>query len=227
MSLVNALNRSFHQLSVKAAASQGLLSSSSSCTTQQIRTKITNTKKRRLLKKQKAEQTTFVKPPPANHIPKEKSVIINPTASRTSLAQKPEHERLSNLLSSRSSQLSQEAPPLRYNFTNLSKEMSPKLRKLFDLTNGSSSELAKAQKSRAMQLFESRPGDTGSSAVQIMALTSRIQQMQKHVATHRKDYSGKRGLDAMYVKRRKMLDYLERKDYDTYNTVVKALGLVR
>jgi len=72
-----------------------------------------------------------------------------------------------------------------------------------------------------------RPGDTGSSAVQIMALTSRIQQMQQHVAVHKKEFSGKRGLDAMYVRRRKLLDYLETKDFDTYSTVVKALGLVR
>ena len=78
-----------------------------------------------------------------------------------------------------------------------------------------------------MELFEIRPGDTGSSAVQIMALTSRIQQMQKHIGTNKKDHSGKRGLDAMYVRRRKLFDYLERKDYETYGVVVKALNLVR
>jgi len=123
--------------------------------------------------------------------------------------------------------MNNETPPLRYNFTNLEAEMSPKVRQLFQLTNASTSELAKAQKSRAMELFEMRPGDTGSSAVQIMALTSRIQQVQKHIGSHRKDHAGKRGLDAMYVRRRKLLDYIERKDFDTYSVVVKALGLVR
>ena len=105
--------------------------------------------------------------------------------------------------------------------------MSPKLKKLFHLSNASVSELARVQKEKAMELFQLRPGDTGSSSVQIIALTNRIQQVQNHVSTHRKDYSGKRGLDALYVKRRKMLDYLERKDFDSYKTVVNALGLVR
>ncbi len=105
--------------------------------------------------------------------------------------------------------------------------MSPKVKKMFHLVNASTSELAKVQKAKAMELFQIRPGDTGSSAVQIVALSNRIQQVQKHVSTHRKDHSGKRGLNALYVKRRKMLDYLERKDFDTYRTVVNALGLVR
>lgn len=105
--------------------------------------------------------------------------------------------------------------------------MSPKLQKLFHLSNASTSEVARIRKEKAMEFFQLRPGDTGSSSVQIVALTNRIQQVQTHVGSHRKDYSGKRGLDALYVKRRKMLDYLERKDYETYKTVVSALGLVR
>lgn len=105
--------------------------------------------------------------------------------------------------------------------------MSPNLKKMFHLTNASTSELARVQKAKAMEMFQLRPGDTGSSAVQIIALTNRIQQVQKHVTTHKKDYSGKRGLDALYVTRRKMLDYLERTDIDSYKTVVNALGLVR
>jgi small subunit ribosomal protein S15 len=217
MSLTNAITRSLSQLRIGANQLPAAASNI------QIRTKVTKTKKLRLIKKANA----LPKRLPPNHIPKSQSIIVSPTAQRESLARTPEPERLSNLLSSRSSKLSQESPPLRYNFTNLQDEMSPKLRKLFDLTNGSSNELAKAQKSRAMELFEMRPGDTGSSAVQIMALTSRIQQMQQHVAVHKKEFSGKRGLDAMYVRRRKLLDYLETKDFDTYSTVVKALGLVR
>jgi len=213
MTLTASITRSLYQLRIKTPQFQST----------QIRTKITKTKKRRLLKK----ATALPKRTPPNHVPKTQAVIVSPIAQRDSLARTPEDQRLSNLLSERSSKLSKESPPLRYNFTALQDEMSPSLRKLFDLTNGSSNELAKAQKARAMELFETTPGDTGSSAVQIMALTSRIQQMQKHIGTHRKEFSGKRGLDAMYVRRRKLLDYLERKDFDTYSTVVKALGLVR
>lgn len=61
----------------------------------------------------------------------------------------------------------------------------------------------------------------------VIALTTRIQQLQTHVKTHRKDYSGKRGLEALYVRRRKLLDYMERKDFESYRRVVKTLGLAR
>jgi small subunit ribosomal protein S15 len=44
---------------------------------------------------------------------------------------------------------------------------------------------------------------------------------------HAKDYSGKRGLDALFVRRRKVLDYMERKDFESYRKVVKSLGLMR
>jgi len=67
----------------------------------------------------------------------------------------------------------------------------------------------------------------GSSAVQVVALTTRIQQLQTHMARHKKDNSTKRGLDALYVRRRKVLDYMERKDFESYRKVVKSLGLAR
>lgn len=114
---------------------------------------------------------------------------------------------------------------LRFDFTDL--VMSDRVRKLFDLTNGSQMEVVKAQKQRGMELFQLREGDTGSSAVQVVALTTRIQQMQTHMATHKKDNSSKRGMDALYVRRRKLLDYMERKDFESYRRVVKSLGLMR
>jgi len=101
------------------------------------------------------------------------------------------------------------------------------VKKLFDLTLGNQREIVKVQKQRGMELFQLREGDTGSSAVQVVALTTRIQQMQAHMKTHRKDFSGRRGLDRMYVRRRKLLDYMERKDFDSYRRVVKTLGLLR
>ena len=77
------------------------------------------------------------------------------------------------------------------------------------------------------KLFQLREGDTGSSAVQVVALTTRIQQLQTHMAKHHKDKSTKRGLDALFVRRRKILDYMERKSFESYRKVVKSLGLVR
>lgn len=105
--------------------------------------------------------------------------------------------------------------------------MSDRVRKLFDLSNGNQKEVVTAQKQRGMELFQIREGDTGSSAVSIIALTTRIQQLQTHFLRHKKDKHSKRGMDALYVRRRKLLDYLERKDFDAYRKVVKTLGLVR
>ena len=63
--------------------------------------------------------------------------------------------------------------------------------------------------------------------ITVIALTTRIQQLQTHMASHKKDKHSKRGMDALYVRRRKLLDYMERKDYDSYRRVVKTLGLIR
>ena len=78
-----------------------------------------------------------------------------------------------------------------------------------------------------MSIFQLREGDTGSSAVQVIALTTRIQQLQTHMMKHKKYLHSKRGMDALYVRRRKVLDYMERKDFESYRRVVKTLGLVR
>mmetsp|Transcript_7104 Transcript_7104/g.8832 ORF Transcript_7104/g.8832 Transcript_7104/m.8832 type:complete len:219 (-) Transcript_7104:1143-1799(-) len=218
MMLSSSFNRSLRALS-------SVLPSPSIPSLNQVRTKITKTKKRRLLKKANPQP----KRRPHGYIDPLTPVKISPTATRPSLSTPPTEERLSHYLPQRSKEFSNETsvPPLRFHFTSLEDKMSPKVKQMFHLSNASTSEVAKVQKAKAMELFQLRPGDTGSSAVQIVALTNRIQQMQKHISTHRKDYSGKRGLDAMYVKRRKMLDYLERKDIDTYRTVVNALGLMR
>ena len=116
-------------------------------------------------------------------------------------------------------------PVLRHHMTGL--RMSDRVRQLFDLQNGSQREVVQAQKQQGMALFQLREGDTGSSAVQVIALTTRIQQIQTHLHRHKKDKHSKRGLDALYVRRRKLLDYMERKAFDSYRRVVKTLGLAR
>lgn len=119
----------------------------------------------------------------------------------------------------------QQPAVLRYHMTGLT--MSDRVRKLFDLANGSQREVVQAQKQQGMELFQLREGDTGSTPVQIIALTTRIQQLQTHMAKHKKDKHSKRGMDALFVRRRKLLDYLERKDFDAYRKVCKTLGLMR
>jgi small subunit ribosomal protein S15 len=116
------------------------------------------------------------------------------------------------------------APVLRYHMTGL--KMSDRVRRLLDLTNGNQRQVVAAQKQQGMKLFQLRPGDTGSTPVQILALTTRIQQLQTHMGrTKGKDKHSKRGMDALYVRRRKLLDYLERKDFQSYRKVVQTLGL--
>ena len=61
----------------------------------------------------------------------------------------------------------------------------------------------------------------------VIALTTRIQQIQTHMRVHKKDNGSKRGLVALLIRRRKVLDYMERKDFEAYRKVVKTLGLVR
>lgn len=121
--------------------------------------------------------------------------------------------------------LSQRKPLLRFHMTGL--QMSDRVRKLFDLHNGNQKEVVKAQKKQGMEVFQLREGDTGSSAVQVVALTTRIQALQTHMATHKKDYHNRRGMETLFIRRRKVLDYMERKDFDSYRKVVKTLGLNR
>lgn len=109
--------------------------------------------------------------------------------------------------------------------TEKSLKMSPKVAKMLSLKNGNQKRVVQAQKAAGMKLFQLRPGDTGSSSVQVIALTARIQQMQTHMLKHPKEFAGKRGLQALIVRRRKMLDYLERKDFEAYAKVMQTLGM--
>jgi small subunit ribosomal protein S15 len=69
--------------------------------------------------------------------------------------------------------------------------------------------------------------DTGSSEVQIALLSKRITHLTEHLKTHRKDFHSRRGLLMMAAKRRKLLDYLKRKNLDRYQAIVQKLSLRR
>ncbi|MFT4693225.1 MAG: small subunit ribosomal protein S15 [Francisella sp.] len=70
-------------------------------------------------------------------------------------------------------------------------------------------------------------GDTGSSEVQAALLTARINDLQGHFATHKKDNHSRRGLLRMVSQRRKLLDYLHGKDAGRYRSLIKKLNLRR
>ena len=69
--------------------------------------------------------------------------------------------------------------------------------------------------------------DTGSSQVQIALLTQRINELTEHFKIHKKDNNSRRGLPQTVSRRRKLLDYLKRRDIEQYHDLIKKLGLRR
>ncbi len=69
--------------------------------------------------------------------------------------------------------------------------------------------------------------DTGSSQVQVALLTQRINELMDHFKVHKKDHHSRRGLLKMVAQRRKLLDYLKRRDIGEYHEIIKKLNLRR
>ena len=67
--------------------------------------------------------------------------------------------------------------------------------------------------------------DTGSPEVQVALLTARITQLTEHFKTHEKDHHSRRGLLKLVQQRRRLLDYLKRKDADSYTEIIGKLGI--
>jgi small subunit ribosomal protein S15 len=82
-----------------------------------------------------------------------------------------------------------------------------------------------AQKAQIMQQYQRATGDTGSPEVQIALLTARINGLTDHFKMHVKDHHSRRGLLKLVSQRRKMLDYLKRKDNGKYHQIIEQLGL--
>ena len=75
--------------------------------------------------------------------------------------------------------------------------------------------------------YKVHKSDTGSSQVQIALLTQRINELTEHFKVHKKDNNSRRGLLVMVSRRRKLLDYLRRRDINEYHEIIKKLGLRR
>ncbi|MFH1074474.1 MAG: 30S ribosomal protein S15 [Candidatus Firestonebacteria bacterium] len=67
--------------------------------------------------------------------------------------------------------------------------------------------------------------DTGSSEVQVALLTGRINYLTEHLKVHKKDHSSRRGLLMLVGKRRSLLDYIKRTDFEKYKKVIESLEL--
>jgi len=85
--------------------------------------------------------------------------------------------------------------------------------------------VASADKAKIVSDYQKAQGDTGSPEVQVALLTARINDLTGHFKIHLKDHHSRRGLLRMVSKRRKLLDYLKRKNADRYRSVIGRLGL--
>ena len=81
------------------------------------------------------------------------------------------------------------------------------------------------EKSKIIEEYKTHDGDTGSPEVQIALLTSRILYLTEHFKTHKKDFHSRTGLLKLVGQRRKLLNYLKKKDIQRYRTILERLNL--
>ena len=87
--------------------------------------------------------------------------------------------------------------------------------------------LSAQEKSAIVAEYGSGENDTGSPEVQVALLSANINKLQNHFGDHKKDHHSRRGLIRMVNQRRKLLDYLKRKDLNRYAQLIAKLGLRR
>jgi small subunit ribosomal protein S15 len=87
--------------------------------------------------------------------------------------------------------------------------------------------LSPEKKAEAIAKVSSTKNDTGSPEAQVAVMTARINDLSEHMGVHKKDFHSRRGLLTLVAKRRKLLDYLKRKDEGRYQKLIEALGIRR
>jgi small subunit ribosomal protein S15 len=87
--------------------------------------------------------------------------------------------------------------------------------------------LAKELKTELVETHRTHDTDTGSPEVQVALLSKRISQVTAHLQTHRHDHASRRGLLMIIGRRRRLLNYLTRKNTDRYRSLIGKLGLRR
>ena len=85
--------------------------------------------------------------------------------------------------------------------------------------------LSKEDKQKLIKEFAKNEKDTGSAEVQIAILTKEIDELTEHLKTHTHDYHSRRGLLKKVGQRRNMLQYLAKRDIQSYREVIKKLGI--
>ena len=82
-----------------------------------------------------------------------------------------------------------------------------------------------SKKLEIIEKYKPHEGDTGSPEVQVALLTERINHLNEHLASHKKDFHSRRGLLLMVGQRRNMLNYLKMKDIERYRALIAELNL--
>jgi len=85
--------------------------------------------------------------------------------------------------------------------------------------------ITKKNKAKALALTQTHKEDVGSPQAQASVLTVRIKEITKHLQTNIHDHMARRGLIQMVSRRKRLLKYLEAKDFEAYKATVAALGL--
>ncbi len=83
------------------------------------------------------------------------------------------------------------------------------------------------QKREIIEKYKTHEKDTGSPEVQIALLSERINHLTEHFKVHAKDFHSRRGLLKLVGQRRRLLDYLKKKDLERYRGLIKELGIRR
>lgn len=87
--------------------------------------------------------------------------------------------------------------------------------------------LTKDSKSQLIGEYRRGETDSGSPEVQVAILSKRIEELTEHLKTHVTDHHSRRGLLQMVGRRRRLLEYLKRRDVERYRTLIQRLGLRR
>jgi len=85
--------------------------------------------------------------------------------------------------------------------------------------------LVKEEKKDIIEKFKMHENDTGSTAVQVAILTSRINNLNEHLKNNKKDHHSRRGLVMLVGKRKRLLEYIKNNDLEGYRKLIKDLGL--
>ena len=87
--------------------------------------------------------------------------------------------------------------------------------------------LTAEQKQEIVTRFGRSPQDTGRTEVQVAMLTQRINELTSHLREHKHDHHSRRGLLMLVGRRRRFLDYLQKRDLESYRALIRELGLRR